>query len=68
MMCANNPQIIPRNHIIEEVLSAASIGDVAPMNEFIDVLKDPYKKRDEIIEYQAPPKNGDGGYKTFCGT
>ena len=70
LMSANNPLIIPRNHKVEEALSAASInGDLVPTYSLLEVLKRPYVSRSEIAAYQSPPTpSDDQAYKTFCGT
>ncbi len=68
-MRANNPVFIPRNHLVEETLQAATVGqDMSLVYQLLDVVSDPYNYRDAFEEYQQPPATGDGGYKTFCGT
>ena len=69
LMLSTNPSVIPRNYKVEEVLNAASAhNDLAPAQEMIRVLKEPYKNKPESGEYQKPPKFFDKEYKTFCGT
>ena len=69
LMRTTNPLIIPRNHKVEEALDAASInGDLIPMHDLLEVLKDPYDDRSEIISYQSPPAPSETKYQTFCGT
>ncbi len=69
LMYENNPLVIPRNHIVEDVLDkAANEGDYQPFNEFLEVLKSPYKNSESISSYQSPPDDGDLGYQTYCGT
>jgi uncharacterized protein YdiU (UPF0061 family) len=64
-----NPLVIPRNHNVEEVLDkAANEGDYDSFNAFMEVLKTPYEKSDDIKSYQLPPEDGDLGYQTYCGT
>ena len=67
LMKTVNPLIIPRNHNVEEVLEAAEKDNLKPINEFIEVLKDPYNKKNNINDYQNP-SNSDEKYQTFCGT
>jgi serine/tyrosine/threonine adenylyltransferase len=67
-MKAVNPLIIPRNHQVEAVLSAAEIGDMAPLHEFLEVIQNPYELLPNSKKYSHPPKDGDMGYQTFCGT
>ena len=33
-----NPVYIPRNHLVEEALAAATVGDLVPFRELVDVL------------------------------
>jgi serine/tyrosine/threonine adenylyltransferase len=64
-----NPVYIPRNHIVEEVLTAASWGDVASFQTFLDVLVHPYDERDGLERFAQPPDVGSSDtYRTFCGT
>lgn len=67
-MDACNPVYIPRNHIVELALSAATNGDLQPVNELVALLKDPYLKRDEMDSYTNPMPEDWEGYQTFCGT
>ncbi len=64
-----NPVYIPRNHLVEEALAAATVGDVVPFRELVDVLAQPFSKRPGLEAYAepAPPSFG-GEYQTFCGT
>ncbi|MDC0150907.1 YdiU family protein [Candidatus Pelagibacter sp.] len=67
LMKNNNPLVIPRNHKVEEALEAAEKNDLKPFNQLIEILKDPYTQKDDIINYQTP-SNLDEKYQTFCGT
>ena len=67
LMKNNNPLVIPRNHKVEEALEAAEKNDLKPFNKLIEILKDPYTQKDDIINYQTP-SNLDEKYQTFCGT
>ena len=63
----SNPMIIPRNHIVEKVLNESANGNFNNLNEFISLLKNPYKS--SIPEkYIAEPTNEEKVYQTFCGT
>ncbi len=69
LMQENNPLVIPRNHIVEDVLDkAANESDYQPFNELLEVLKFPYENNQSISPYQSPPNDGDLGYQTYCGT
>ncbi|WP_281857302.1 protein adenylyltransferase SelO [Litoreibacter halocynthiae] len=63
-----NPIYIPRNHRVEEALVGAEAGDMAPYAKLLDVLADPFTKRDGLETYEGPAPDGFGPYKTFCGT
>lgn len=68
-MHAVNPAFIPRNHRIEEVITAA-IGqeDFAPFETLRRVLAKPYDDQPEFARYLDPPRPGEVVEKTFCGT
>lgn len=62
-----NPIYIPRNHKVEEALTAAVYhADMQPFSKLLEVLSHPF---DEVAgnEAFAEPKP-DPSYKTFCGT
>jgi len=68
LMLLNNPLVIPRNHKVEEVLEAASSGDLNPVKNLLKILEKPYENKKEINKYQSPAPPSDKIYKTFCGT
>jgi uncharacterized protein YdiU (UPF0061 family) len=63
-----NPVYIPRNHLVEEALAAATDGDLGPLDALLDVLTDPYRERPGLERYAAPAPADFGAYQTFCGT
>ncbi|MEV0561687.1 protein adenylyltransferase SelO family protein [Dactylosporangium sp. NPDC050588] len=64
-----NPVYIPRNHLVEDALAAATGGDLAPLTELVEVLADPYTERPGLERYAAPAPEGFGAsFQTFCGT
>ena len=67
LMKNNNPLVIPRNHKVEEALEASKKNDLKPLNQLIEILKDPYTQKNDIIDYQIPSNSGEK-YQTFCGT
>ena len=67
LMRAFNPFVIPRNHKVEEALKAAAEDNLIPTIQLIEILKNPYLKQKNIIDYQIPP-NSNKNYQTFCGT
>ncbi len=67
-MRANNPAVIPRNHKVEEALTAATQhGDFTVMERLLVALANPYGN-EVSQEYTAPPAAGAPAYQTFCGT
>lgn len=63
-----NPTAIPRNHRVEEALSAAEErDDLSVLHRLHEALASPYESREEQTEYRDPPAN-EYGYRTFCGT
>lgn len=68
LMKDNNPAVIPRNHRVEEALSAAvNEGNYSVMDNLIAVLKNPYEYSKEQDEYAKVPMTKEK-YRTFCGT
>ena len=68
LMRANNPAVIPRNQKVEQVLDAATNGDLKPLKDLLTALQEPYKNRPDLKPYQSPPKPEERVYQTFCGT
>ena len=67
-MDAVNPLYIPRNHLVEEALTAATRGDLAPFEQLLEVVAQPFKKRPGLERYAAAAPDDFGRYTTFCGT
>jgi len=63
-----NPIFIPRNHRIEEVITAANNGDLEPFERLHTVLGHPYDEQPENAEYENAPKPEEIVQATFCGT
>ena len=67
-MRAVNPAFIPRNHRVEEALSAAESGDYGPFRKLVGILQRPYDAQPEVAEYGLPPQPQERVLQTFCGT
>jgi protein adenylyltransferase len=69
-MRAVNPVYIPRNHRVEEALSAAvEQGDFTPFEKLLTVLLRPFDEKSELAAYAAPaPAAFSARHRTFCGT
>jgi uncharacterized protein YdiU (UPF0061 family) len=64
-----NPKFIPRNHLVEEALhQAANMNDYGLFNRLLEVLQAPYEEHKGCDDFQEPPLDGDGDYRTYCGT
>ncbi|MCW0212400.1 MAG: YdiU family protein [Pseudonocardia sp.] len=63
-----NPVYIPRNHLVEEALAAATAGDPLPFERLLEVLARPFETRPGLERYAVPAEAGSGPYRTFCGT
>jgi serine/tyrosine/threonine adenylyltransferase len=63
-----NPLYVPRNHLVEEALEAATDGDLTLFERLVEVVSDPFVERPGLERYAAPAPEGSGPYRTFCGT
>ncbi len=67
-MRAVNPLVIPRNHRVEEALSAAEDrDDLTVLHRLLAVLASPYRAGADSVQYLDPPSD-DSTYRTYCGT
>jgi uncharacterized protein YdiU (UPF0061 family) len=68
LMRRHNPAFIPRNHLVEEALRAATTaGDLSVMERLLDILATPYDHDRELPQFSAPGQR-ERTYRTFCGT
>ena len=63
-----NPAYIPRNHLVEEALAAATGGDLEPLGRLLVAVTRPYDERPTLERYAAAAPADSGAYRTFCGT
>ena len=63
-----NPVYIPRNHLVEEALAAATDGDLDPLSQLLAAITAPYDERPGLDRYAEPAPDDFGSYRTFCGT
>ena len=68
MMDRVNPAYVPRNHLVEEALDAATKGDLEPLRLLLEAVTDPYKERPGVERYAEAAPETFGPYRTFCGT
>jgi uncharacterized protein YdiU (UPF0061 family) len=63
-----NPVYIPRNHLVEEALTAATGGDLEPYKRLLGAVTRPFEERPVLVGYADPAPDDFGAYRTFCGT
>ncbi|WP_026373729.1 protein adenylyltransferase SelO [Agrococcus lahaulensis] len=64
-----NPVYVPRNHLVEEALAAATEGDLAPLERLLDTVRRPFDERPGLERYAEPgPEPDFRSYRTYCGT
>lgn len=66
-MDRTNPVYVPRNHLVEAALDAATAGDLAPFERLLEVVTHPFEERPEWEQYAQPGPEG-VGFVTYCGT
>jgi uncharacterized protein YdiU (UPF0061 family) len=68
-MQQNNPVIIPRNHLVEQALDDAIIGDLTLFESLLDALSKTYQYEHKRLEYMKSSNLAfEQSYQTFCGT
>jgi uncharacterized protein YdiU (UPF0061 family) len=68
IMKQHNPQVIPRNHKVEEALLEANKNNLQPLHSLLAVLQHPYEASNDLKHYQDPAPSSNEPYQTFCGT
>lgn len=65
-----SPFVIPRNHRVEEALTAATMDDdLQPFQRLLAALQQPFSETPELLPYGQPaPATVTACYQTFCGT
>ena len=68
-MLTVNPVLIPRNHLVEEAITAATYEeDFAPFHTLVDNLSHPFSLAGVDLKYARPPRPDEVVRQTFCGT
>jgi uncharacterized protein YdiU (UPF0061 family) len=67
-MARANPAVIPRNHLVEAALQAATAGDLAPFRALLAEIQRPFASEAGREAFALPPPQGFGRYVTYCGT
>ena len=69
MMDKTNPLFIPRNHLLERIIDAATENnDFSQMKTLLKVFSSPYKEQPKNEAYSKPPQPYEIVKQTFCGT
>jgi len=69
LMYRANPVFIPRNHLVEAAIAAATDrNDFSVFHQLVEVLANPHEYRAELALYATPPKLEQVVQQTFCGT
>jgi uncharacterized protein YdiU (UPF0061 family) len=67
-MQSHNPRVIPRNHRVEEALTAATLhADFSPFHKLLAAITRPFAETADP-GLDSPPPAGSPRYQTFCGT
>ncbi len=69
-MATVNPVVVPRNHLVEAALDAASSDlNLAPFLKLLDAVTQPFNPAFDAGEFALPPSPvQERNYRTFCGT
>ncbi len=67
-MNRTNPAVIPRNHLVEDALVAATEGDMVPFDRLLAEITDPFAETHFNERYTLPAPQGLAPYVTYCGT
>ena len=65
LMRQSNVAVIPRNHQVEAVITAAVNGDFTPFHDMLDAVTRPFETN---ADYMTAPKPNEVVQATFCGT
>jgi len=64
-----NPAFIPRNHLVEAAIEAATrSGDFTPFHDLVERLRTPYDFDPDAVPFATPPRPEQIVRQTFCGT
>ena len=64
-----NPLYIPRNHLVDEALRAATAGNLGPFQRLLEIVTAPYAEQEGAEKFAEPaPAAFTAHFRTFCGT
>jgi uncharacterized protein YdiU (UPF0061 family) len=67
-MRAANPAFIPRNHRVQQVIDATEHGDLAPLDDLLSVVTQPFADHPGLEHLALAPEPDEIVRQTFCGT
>lgn len=67
-MRAVNPHVVPRNHVVEDALAAATEGDLTLFERVVEALRHPYDDDTTVPELAHPARPTAAPHITYCGT
>ncbi|WP_299847568.1 protein adenylyltransferase SelO [uncultured Paracoccus sp.] len=68
IMAHANPRRVPRNHRIEQAITAAVSGDLEPFQRLFDAVTHPREDREAWRDLAVAPEPDELVQRTFCGT
>lgn len=64
-----NPILIPRNHIIANIIGQSVFNnDYSELENFLNAIKNPFIEKAQYQQYYKPPQDKNRVINTFCGT
>lgn len=63
-----NPQIIPRNYLVQEAIDSAVTGDFKQYQDLCQAFADPYELSDVNLYLMKRPSRQQKCFQSFCGT
>jgi len=67
-MKQSNPSVIPRNHKVQEAISAAEEGNYQVFFDLLAAVTRPFDDTPDLAAFQIPPAPSEQVFRTFCGT
>jgi uncharacterized protein YdiU (UPF0061 family) len=67
-MRSANPAFIPRNHRVQQVIDAAEGDDLAPLDDLLTVVTQPFVAHPGLEHLARAPEPDEIVQQTFCGT
>ncbi len=63
-----NPVYVPRNHLVEDALTQATVGEMGPYRDLLEAVTQPFVERAGFGTYARRAPVGTDTYVTYCGT